>query len=163
MDRFKPDYHKALSAFTSTCFDTDDIQKGRDPVEYLQNMVMNSKACGMTDPYHQLTMVWKGFDTELKREVLRPVPGLTIDQKQHRDSSSRFKKEAKAHLEDSKSKHRKYGPKKYKKPRGKWVSYKKRSFYPKYTKEYKDKVFKKKWENKPPRDKSCFIYKDLDH
>ena len=79
--RFRDPPGKALAALESTRFTVQDVRRGRDPIDYIQDIVTNSRNAGLaTSEYARVLCAYEHMDGELRRDLPIPTEGSTVSE-----------------------------------------------------------------------------------
>lgn len=79
--RFRDPPGKALAALEATRFTVQDVRRGRDPIDYIQDIVTNSRNAGLaTSEYARVLCAYEHMDGELRRDLPIPTEGSTVSE-----------------------------------------------------------------------------------
>ena len=80
-NRFRDPPGKALSALEATRFTVQDVRRGRDPIDYIQDIVTNSRNAGLaTSEYARVLCAYEHMDGELRRDLPTPSERSTVSE-----------------------------------------------------------------------------------
>ena len=78
-NRFKPNHATAINSVIAERYTIADVRSGRDPSEYVQQIVSNAKDANFHDTQQQLTWAWRNLDPGLKRDIPMPAADTSVN------------------------------------------------------------------------------------